>query len=98
MVLFEKGTVKCMKKRTVISMIIVAIAVLLIVVILIFIRNKDNTYRLLKVYEVNGAALVTREDIGEIEPNSNMVLESGDIIALDNGVFVIQADNDKYIS
>ena len=85
-----------MKKKKII--IISSIAALLIAAVAVFFwvfRSKG--YRLLKVYEVKGKASVQRESIGEIEPYDNMVLESGDVVALDTGEMTLKADEDKYI-
>ena len=77
--------------------IIVAITAVVAIVLLAKPDNKKEAYRILKVYEVEGAAVVTRDGIGEIQPYANMVLESGDKVRLDSGKMVIQADEDKFI-
>lgn len=59
--------------------------------------RKDDSYRLLKLYEFEGTGSVTREGKGEITPYTNMVLESGDKVTLNTGRLTIQADEDKYI-
>jgi len=74
-----------------------AAAVAAAVVILILVFSGGDSYRLLKLYEFEGTGSVTREGKGEITPYTNMVLESGDKVALDTGRLVIQADEDKYI-
>ena len=74
-----------------------AVAVAAVVAVLIFVFTREDSYRLLKMYEFQGTGSVTRDDKGEITPYANMVLESGDKIALDTGVMTIQADEDKYI-
>ncbi|MCR5215304.1 MAG: FecR family protein [Eubacterium sp.] len=75
-----------------------AVIVLAIIAIIVFINIfKKDDYRLLKVFEVEGEASVTREKIGEIEPYENMVLESGDHISLIKGLMTLQADEDKFI-
>lgn len=86
-----------MKKRVIIGTIIGIVILAFIIAILFIFKHKKPAYRLLKVYDVAGKALVTREDLGEIEPYNNMVLESGDKVLLDTGEMVLQADNDKYI-
>lgn len=75
-----------------------AVAVALVAVILVFVlKNKDDAYRLIKVFKVDGKATVTREDIGELEVYANMVLESGDKVALDAGSMTLKLDEDKYV-
>ena len=86
-----------MKKRVIIGAIVGAVVLVILITIIFIFKNKKPEYRLLKVYEVAGNASVTRKDLGELEPYNNMVLESGDRVALDTGEMVLQADNDKYI-
>lgn len=86
-----------MKKRVIIGSIIGIVIFACIITFLLIFKHKKPAYRLLKVYNVSGNALVTREDLGEIEPYNNMVLESGDRVSLDTGEMILQADNDKYI-
>ncbi len=86
-----------MKKKAIIGAIIGAVILVILVTIIFIFKHKKPEYRLLKVYDVAGKASVTRKDIGELEPYNNMVLESGDRVALDTGEMVLQADNDKYI-
>ncbi len=80
--------------------IVIAVVVMLVIVIgaIVFLNlNKKKVYRLLKIYEVEGKANVSREDTGNIEPYENMVLESGDKVSLETGKLTIKADEDKYI-
>ncbi len=81
-------------------MIIVAAAVAVLAAVLISVlfitRNKD-TYRVLKVYKIEGNANVIHPDGTEITPYESMLLQSGDRISLESGYFVIKADEDKYI-
>ena len=81
-------------------MIIAAVIVLLLAItafVVIFIKKKPDSYRLLKVFEVEGKANVKRDSIGDIEPYQNMVLESGDTVSLDAGKMTIKADDDKFL-
>ena len=73
------------------------VAVLAIAAVLFFVVFKEDSYRLLKVFEVEGEANVKREKTGDIEPYVNMVLESGDEISLDKGKMILQADEDKFM-
>lgn len=89
-----------MEKKKGNKIIIIAVFVLLAIVvgvIVIFNFKKDEVYRLLKVYEVEGKANVSRDGTGDIEPYENMVLESGDKVSLETGKLTIKADEDKYI-
>lgn len=76
----------------------VSATVLVIAALVIFLKVfKKDEYRMLKVFEFEGVAKVVRDQIGEIEPYENMVLESGDDISLETGKMVLQADEDKFI-
>lgn len=83
-------------KKTVI-IILAAVAVVLVTAVVLIFANKKDSYRLLKVFEVEGDANVSRESMGDIVPYSNMVLESGDRVTLNTGKMTLQADEDKYI-
>lgn len=82
------------KKIIIISAIILAVVAALVVFLVL---SKKDAYRILKVFELDGEAKVTRSDIGEIDPYVNMVLESGDNVKLNTGLMTLQADDDKYI-
>ena len=86
---------KSKKKLIIIVSLLVVIAAAIAVVLIVM--NKKDEYRLLKVFEVEGTANVSREGKGDIAPYINMVLESGDKVSLDTGKLSIQADEDKYI-
>ena len=82
------------KKVIIISAIVLAVVAALVVFLVL---SKKDAYRILKVFELDGEAKVTRSDIGEIDPYVNMVLESGDNVKLNTGLMTLQADDDKYI-
>ena len=82
------------KKMIIISAIVLAVIAALVVFLVL---SKKDAYRILKVFELDGEAKVTRSDIGEIDPYVNMVLESGDNVKLNTGLMTLQADDDKYI-
>ena len=86
-----------MSKKKIIIIISSVVALLGVAAAVFFLIFNKKGYRLLKVYEVKGQASVTRESIGDIEPYDNMVLESGDVVALDTGEMTLKADEDKYI-
>lgn len=84
------------KKKVVIIVSGIALVAVLALVLFLTVFKKD-AYRILKVFEFAGKGSVTRKDIGDIEPYSNMVLETGDTVALSEGEMVLLADEDKYI-
>ena len=84
------------KKKVVIIVSGIALVAVIALVLFLTVFKKD-AYRILKVFEFAGKGSVTRQDIGDIEPYSNMVLETGDTVALSEGEMVLLADEDKYI-
>ena len=89
--------VRVMKRKKLIIIISSVAVVIVLALVFAFLIFKKDAYRILKVFEVEGDASVTRKEIGEIVPYSNMVLESGDRVALRTGKMTLQADEDKYI-
>lgn len=84
------------KKR----MILISVAVLLVIVaiiILVMIFGKKDSYRIIKVYELNGVATVSRDGIGDMDAYQDMVLESGDTVTVTSGMMTLRLDDDKYV-
>ena len=88
-----------MKNKKILIPIIAGVAVLVavITVICIVVANKEEAYRIIKVYEIDGEAIVERDGKGEIEAYANMILESGDTVLLEAGTMTLKLDEDKYI-
>lgn len=82
-------------KKNIVVISAIAIIVLLAVLLLVLL-GKEQNYRMIKVYEFEGDATVTRADVGEMEPYNNMLLESGDNVYLDSGNMTLKMDEDKY--
>ncbi|MGN1089777.1 MAG: hypothetical protein ACI4Q6_05195, partial [Huintestinicola sp.] len=60
--------------------------------------SKADTYRVLKVFELTGSAVVTRQGTGDIDAYVGMNLESGDMLSVcDDSVLRISMDGDKYL-
>lgn len=83
------------KKIIIIGVVIAVVAI--IAGIVIFLMNREESYRVVKIYELDGTATVTREDTGEIEIYPNMVLASGDEVWLKEGLMTLKLDEDKYV-
>lgn len=76
---------------------IAAVAVMMIFV-LIAGCSKEEVYRQIKVYEIDGSATVTREGTGEVEPYVNMMLQNKDKAETAEASYVqLQLDGDKYV-
>ncbi len=87
---------KGIDKRIIIIIAAVAVAIIAIVIGAVFMFG-EKTYRVLKIYQVEGQATVVHNDGSEVTPYENMLLQSGDQISLVEGTLIIKADEDKYI-
>lgn len=85
------------KKKIIIGGVVAAVAVIGIVVTLLLVFNKEEAYRVIKVLELDGTAVVERENIGELQAYAGMSLQSGDKISVNsNSMLILQMDDDKY--
>ena len=85
------------KKKNILIFSVIALLILIFIVVLILILNKEESYRVVKIYELDGTATVKREDTGEIDIYPNMVLASGDEVYLKEGLMSLKLDEDKYV-
>ncbi len=85
------------KKGLIIGIVVALIALVGVVITILMLSGKEDAYRLIKVYELDGKAVVSRPDTGDIDAYSNMVLESGDSIYLQSGTMTLKLDDDKYV-
>ena len=60
--------------------------------------NKEESYRVIEIMQLKGTAVVTREEVGELEAYENMRLESGDQMRVEEeSSVVLSLDDDKYV-
>ncbi|MGN0587834.1 MAG: FecR domain-containing protein, partial [Oscillospiraceae bacterium] len=60
--------------------------------------GKADTYRVLKVFELTGSAVVSRQGTGDLDAYVGMNLESGDTLMVGDGSTLrISMDGDKYV-
>ncbi len=85
------------KKKIWIIAIAAAVVIAAVIVTVIVLLNKKDTYRVIKVYDVQGNVYVQRDGISDLEPYANMLLESGDTVRVDNGSMTLKLDEDKYV-
>lgn len=85
------------KNVIIISSVAVSIIAAIVVIVLVFFVFKEDSYRIIKIFEVDGSGNVSREEIGDLEPYDNMLLESGDVISLYEGNMTLKLDEDKYV-
>lgn len=89
-----------MEKKKSRRWLIIAVAILVIAVvvaIILLITKKKDSYRVIKIYEVEGAAFVQRNGVDDLEPYANMLLKSGDTVRVDAGSMTLKLDEDKYV-
>lgn len=86
---------KSNKKPIILIAVIAALVVILALVL--WLINKEETYRIVKIYEIDGTATVNRQNTGEIEIYPNMVLASGDEVWLKEGLMTLKLDEDKFV-
>ncbi|MDE6386838.1 MAG: FecR domain-containing protein [Lachnospiraceae bacterium] len=77
---------------------ICAVAIVAAAAVLMFLFNKEETFRSILVYEVEGTAVIEREDVGDMDAVENLYLESGDRVSVahDSGMRM-KLDDDKYV-
>ncbi|MGN0653390.1 MAG: FecR domain-containing protein [Oscillospiraceae bacterium] len=60
--------------------------------------SKEEAYRVIKVFEMTGEAVVTRAGTGDLDAYVGMNLESGDTLVVgDDSTLRISMDSDKYV-
>ena len=82
------------KKRLLIAL---AAVVLAIIGFAVFFSLRKDTYRIIKIYEINGTSRVKRGSLEDLEPFANMLLQSGDTVNVDTGTMTLRLDDDKYV-
>ncbi|MGN0598717.1 MAG: InlB B-repeat-containing protein [Oscillospiraceae bacterium] len=90
-------TTMSMKVKIIVLCAVISIAGGITAVVLVN-ASKADTYRVLKVFELTGSAIVTRQGTGDIDAYVGMNLESGDMLTVcDGSVMRVSMDGDKYV-
>lgn len=77
----------------------VAAAVVAVAAVLLIVNRKDEAFRSIMVYELEGSAVIERVDIGAIDAAENLYLESGDRVSVQpESMMRMKLDDDKYIT
>ena len=87
-------------KKAIIIAIAALVAVIALVVVLVILlgSGKNESYRTVKIYQIDGKAEIYRDGGEPIAPYVNMLLEAGDEIkTLEDGYLYIKLDEDKYL-
>lgn len=85
------------KKRTILIAVIATLTVAAVAGALVLLLGREKSYRVIKIFSLDGSATVTRSNMGKIEAYKNMLLESGDVVALETGSMTLKLDEDKYV-
>ena len=74
-----------------------AVAVIAAAVIVLLV-NKEEAFRSILVYEVEGTAVIERESVGSMNAAENLYLESGDRVSIGQDSSIrMKLDDDKYV-
>ena len=90
---------KTEKKKSKLVFLIPLIAlIVLVVIVAVFCLKKDEGYRLIQVYDVNGSVTLERENVGSMEAYENLNLISGDLLTtIKDSSTRLKLDDDKYV-
>ncbi len=86
------------KKAGVVIGAVLAAVVAVAVCCVVLMGGKDEAYRSIMVYQVDGNATITRESVGEMAAYENLMLQSGDSVAVaSESSMRLKLDDDKYL-
>ena len=86
------------KKPIIIAVVAALLVIAAVVVIVILVNKKEQTYRSILVYDVEGTVTITREKVGDLEAYENLQLQSGDSVTVEKDSSVrLKLDDDKYV-
>ena len=77
---------------------ICAVVAVIATAVIVLLLNREETFRSILVYEVEGTATIERDGLGNMNAAENLYLESGDrvTVAQDSGMRM-KLDDDKYV-
>lgn len=86
------------KKKGVVICAVLAAVVAVAVSCVVLLGGRDKAYRSIMVYQVNGSATITREGVGDMAAYENLMLHSGDSVAVaTESSMRLKLDDDKYL-
>lgn len=86
------------KKTGVVVCAVLAAVVAVAVGCVVLLGGKDEAYRSIMVYQVNGSATITRANVGDMAAYENLMLRSGDSVAVaSESTMRLKLDDDKYL-
>lgn len=78
--------------------VVIGVALIAVLAVIFFLGPKEEAYRQVQVYEVDGTADVEREQVGLLEAYANMMLQNQDIVNVsEDSNMKVKLDEDKYI-
>ena len=81
-----------------ITICIGAAAVVIAVAVAVLLSRKEETFRSIMVYDVEGSAVIERESVGSLNAAENLYLESGDRVSVaQDSSMRMKLDDDKYV-
>ena len=84
--------------KKLLASLIPVVVIALIGIIAMFVLSKEDGYRLIQVYEVNGEAMIDRPAIGSMDAYENLNLISGDkVTTMLKSYTRLKLDEDKYL-
>ncbi len=88
---------KMMSNKKIIICACAAVAVIAVAVIALL-TNKEEAFRSILVYDVDGSAVIERESVGTMNAAENLYLESGDRVSVaSDSSMRMKLDDDKYV-
>ena len=90
---------KQISSKKIIAVICAAAVVVVTAAVVFLLNNREEAFRSILVYELEGSAVIERADIGEINAVANLYLESGDRVNVhQDSMMRMKLDDDKYIT
>lgn len=86
------------KKAGIVIGVVLAAVVAVAVGCVVLMGGKEEAYRSIMVYQVNGSATITRERVGDMAAYENLMLQSGDSVSVGlESSMRLKLDDDKYL-
>ena len=86
------------KKTGIVIGAVLAIVAVVAIGCVVLTGGKSEAYRSIMVYQINGNATITRDRVGEMEAYENLMLQSGDAVAVaSDSSLRLKLDDDKYL-
>lgn len=90
---------KQMSSKKTVMIACAAAAVVVVAAVIFLLSRKEEAFRSIMVYELEGSAVIERADIGSIDAAENLYLESGDRVCVQqDSMMRMKLDDDKYIT